>query len=54
MGTYHPDYNCTYKPPKSSKGVISRLMIRVISIHGLPSSPSKAVDKADPRRDSGP
>ena len=29
QGTFNPNYNCTYKPPKSSKKVISGLMIGV-------------------------
>ena len=38
MGTYNSNYNCTYKPPKSPKSVISGLIIGVRSTHEPPST----------------
>ena len=34
QGTYNPKYNCTYKPPKSSKEVLCTARIGFISTKG--------------------
>ena len=40
--TYNHKYNCAFKPPKSPKWVVSRLITVVLSTYEPPSTPNSA------------